>query len=250
MATRVATAVSPGTHRASSPASFVPTDVAGCILWLPSNPASFVLNGGDVSAWLDASGEGNDAAQTTAALQPTYSAAGGPNGKPGAQFIRADSTRMALTGMSDASEDYTLFVAVNLVDKTLPHQQIITTSTTGLAFNVAFTAGTIAMYDGAGWVTYGPAASQDGPQVLALEIDSAGAGSSEIFRNGASIGTGGYNKSINWASPQLGSWAPWSWSPPMHYLEGTMSTIVLFNRVLTADEKILMDAFMAEEFIP
>lgn len=67
-------------------AAFLPTDLANLVLWLRSD-LGVTLNGADVSAWADQSGEGNDAAQGTASDQPTYNASDAAfNGHPTVPF--------------------------------------------------------------------------------------------------------------------------------------------------------------------
>jgi hypothetical protein len=55
----------------TAPASWVPTDVSGCVLWFDaSNAASITSSGGAVSQWADLSGNSNHANQSTAGLKP------------------------------------------------------------------------------------------------------------------------------------------------------------------------------------
>lgn len=91
---------------------FVPTDIAGGILWLRSD-LGVTLAGSNVSAWADQSGQGNDAAQGTTADQPAYLASGWSNGLPSIYFDRNNTEAMDLAGMADSSNDYTLFCALD-----------------------------------------------------------------------------------------------------------------------------------------
>lgn len=54
--------------------SFVPTDIAGCQMWVRSD-LGLTFNGSAVTAWADQSGNGRDLSQGTAANQPGYTAA-------------------------------------------------------------------------------------------------------------------------------------------------------------------------------
>lgn len=56
------------------PAAWLPTDVAGCILWLRSDLGITKDGGNLVSAWADQSDGGNNAIQNTAADKPTWAA--------------------------------------------------------------------------------------------------------------------------------------------------------------------------------
>lgn len=70
---------------AEAEAVFLPTDIAGLLLWLDANDASTLFqdaakttpagNGDVVGAWADKSGQGNDATQTTTGRKTTVSAA-------------------------------------------------------------------------------------------------------------------------------------------------------------------------------
>ena len=64
---------------------FVPTDIAGCQLWLKAD-AGITKDGSDyVSVWADQSGNGNDAVQATGASQPLW-VDGQLNGEPVLRF--------------------------------------------------------------------------------------------------------------------------------------------------------------------
>lgn len=54
---------------------FAPTQISGCVLWLPADRITGLSDGDAVSSWPDWSGEGNDATQTTTANKPTYQTA-------------------------------------------------------------------------------------------------------------------------------------------------------------------------------
>lgn len=63
--------------RASASTAFDPRVLSRLAIWYDALDASTViLNGGNVSQWLDKSGNGRHASQATAASQPQYSAAG------------------------------------------------------------------------------------------------------------------------------------------------------------------------------
>jgi hypothetical protein len=66
-----------------TPLTIAPGKVAG---WWRSDLGVTLRAGAFVSAWADQSGNGNDAAQSTEALQPAYSATSGPGGRPGIEF--------------------------------------------------------------------------------------------------------------------------------------------------------------------
>lgn len=59
-------------YKSKKSASWQPTDIAGCQLWLKAD-AGITKDGSDyVSAWADQSGNGNDAVQATGGAQPLW----------------------------------------------------------------------------------------------------------------------------------------------------------------------------------
>lgn len=79
---------------------FDPAELSGLVLGLDAS-IGITLNASDVSAWLDQSGNGNDAAQATAADQPAFNATG-INSKPSVTFVSASAEEM------DVADDNTL----------------------------------------------------------------------------------------------------------------------------------------------
>lgn len=59
------------------------------LLWLRAD-RGITLNGSDVAAWADQSGNGYDFAQTAAGKQPAFTASGGPGGQPALDFVLAN----------------------------------------------------------------------------------------------------------------------------------------------------------------
>lgn len=85
-----------GEKKAWTPAALGPS----LALWLDAEDATTItLNGSTVSQWADKSGHGNNATQSTAANQPTYSATG-YGGKPSLAFDGTnDSLVLPTTGV-------------------------------------------------------------------------------------------------------------------------------------------------------
>jgi len=68
---------------------FNPKSIAGIKMWLDASDSSTItLNGGNVSAWADKTGNATNASQVTAASQPAYNA----TGQNGRGIIEFDST--------------------------------------------------------------------------------------------------------------------------------------------------------------
>lgn len=58
--------------RAAAVVNFLPTSIAGCVMWLDAaDLTSMTLNGANVSQWTDKSGSGNSVTQASSGSQPT-----------------------------------------------------------------------------------------------------------------------------------------------------------------------------------
>lgn len=107
-----------GSHRvsilSSTPVGFLPTDVAGLMLWLDANEGITIDTG--VSNWADQSGNGNDAVQTTSVnWQPTYNATG-LNSKPTVVFDGSNDL-MTIPGTTDfdCASGCSIFVVLSIL---------------------------------------------------------------------------------------------------------------------------------------
>jgi hypothetical protein len=97
------------TRRPSGARGFLPRDLGGLVLWLRSD-LGITLNAGNVSAWADQSGNGNNATQGTAAKQPAYVASdAGYGGRPTLSFASASAQLMTLAANLPA-QPFTAYV--------------------------------------------------------------------------------------------------------------------------------------------
>lgn len=87
---------------------FVPTDIAGCVLWLDASQIVGLSDGDPVDTWNDESGQGNDCSGS-GGTRPTYET-NVLNGLPVIRFTAA-STMFLQGAMSLAGDDAT-FIAV------------------------------------------------------------------------------------------------------------------------------------------
>ena len=86
----------------SAPAPFLPTDIAGCQLWLDAADATTISIGTGVSQWNNKGVLGGNFNQGTGGSQPAYITAG-LNGK---NILRFDGTKQLIGSLSAASYNY------------------------------------------------------------------------------------------------------------------------------------------------
>lgn len=108
-------------HPLGELSDFVPSDLASNVLWLNANKG-ITLNGPDVSAWDDQSGNGNDAAQAMTQAQPVFSATAF-TGYPTVVFNSFNENLEYLiipdSNSLDLDDNFTSFIVGSIDDTTL-----------------------------------------------------------------------------------------------------------------------------------
>lgn len=89
---------------------FVPTDLPNCGLWLHAGAGVATNGSGYVSTWADQSGNGHDALQANAAMQPIWKT-NAVNGLPAVRFEAIGTKDGMVTGWSATNTPYSYFVA-------------------------------------------------------------------------------------------------------------------------------------------
>jgi hypothetical protein len=209
----------------------LPTKLDGCVLWLRSD-LGITLNGSDVSAWADQSGNGNDATQAVAANQPAYLAAGGVNGTPGLDFD-AVTEYLDLLGFTEASTDYTLHMVLN--DRSVATSTLLANNGGTFRYR-AYRAGLLSLYDGAN--NDGPAQAA-GAQSQTWLLDDTG-NTTDWYRDGSWLLQGTYNtgRSHGGAGSAIGAVVGGG-----QYLNAIVSEVVYYNRTLNAAELTNLHAY-------
>ena len=95
---------------AAAPASFVPTDISGCALWLDGSDSAYVLNGSDaacadgdgVKTWQDRSGNLRHFTQATSGSRPTYKTSI-INSKNVVRFSVSDLSKTSMPSLSSST---------------------------------------------------------------------------------------------------------------------------------------------------
>lgn len=231
--------------------AFVPTDIAGCILWLRAD-MGITLAGADVSAWADQSGTAHHV--VTGGNRPEYVAAGGVGGKPGVDFVRANSEYMqwAAGTWTETSTSYTLFTALVQRSATSTLQTLMSWQappSVGISIVAASqpTPGPGAYNAVDGWLEAGACTAAG--QILTHHIDDV-ANLLTISRDGVALGTAAWLASLALADApsgtpvKLGSY----FSAPNHRLDAVISEMIIYNTALAAGNLALVHAYLKARY--
>jgi hypothetical protein len=220
----------------------VPTNLSGCILWLRGD-LGVTLNGADVAAWADQSGQGNDATQGVAADQPAFEAAGGPNGTPCVTFDSGNTEFLDLTGMVDTSNAYTIFAVfdpdtnpngASLFSSTGTGNRLLVYTSTGAA------PGTLGLNDGA--TRIGMVCTLT-PQILTWRYYASPG--LDFYRDGSILDASNAHTSN---ADIAGTTLLGEFSGGGQHLDGKLAEIIIYNRKLTDTEVAIVHAYLSNRY--
>jgi len=179
-------------------------------VWLDAADAATLERGADgrVRRWSDKSGHGRHATQETAGFSPWYEAQG-LNGKPAVRFDDVQKTRLDLPDLSDRPMTATILAVVSNPEPGLPanHNSRIFTASDGKEFDYL-----------CGLCCAVPGTQTDGPRQLVVE------------------GRERWAKSV-----RVGCFSPYYQT----FFRGHIAEILVFDRVLTQDERVRVAAYLA-----
>lgn len=147
---------------------FVPTDIAGCQLWLDASQEAFA-NNDPVGTATDWSGQGHNATQGTAGQQPTFKT----NIINGLPVFRFDGTADNLGGIATSNAARTVFIVLQKRSAVTGDSQV------AISFNNTITAVifTNSGFFASGYGWYAPATAIGGtvtnPNILGMKFSSA-----------------------------------------------------------------------------
>lgn len=162
---------------------FILYDAAIGVFEAPANP---VENLDAIEIWEDQGTAGISAEQSNALFKPVYFSAGGIDSYPVADFLAFNEQRMGITGLSNASTSWTLYVA--LFDNVGTGNACLLDIETGpLRFMLSSTTegDNVSLFDG-NWRTFGPSLAD--AQVLTFVLDG-NTNLCRLFRGRTQIGT-------------------------------------------------------------
>lgn len=222
---------------------FQPTQLPGCVLWLRADLGVTTVSG-NVSAWADQSGQGNNYQQVTAIDRPAYSASGGPNSTASINFTGTNSNCLTSVGNSNSyAQPFTLLMVfscggivgtTDLFDTGNPEVLFRFSSATGFQPY----AGTIPTA-----ITISSVAS-----ATALQVDFNGA-SSVVYQNGSSVassqslGTNALPFTNSGAPNTIGCNRSGTGAGAMH-----LSEVVAFSNNPTATNRAALNGYLLARY--
>jgi hypothetical protein len=229
----------PRHRRAGVSGQFLPTQLAGCVLWLRAD-LGITLNSGNVSAWADQSGSGHSVSQGTGSAQPTYVTIDAAYGNKATLSFASASSQVLQSASWTLSQPCTQIVVGN-----------VTSSAAAQGFVDFQSAGTEqTMYNptgGGGGMFAGvnlSAGAVTSPSVLAGTFNGA---SSNLYLNNSqtaaasgSAGTNNGQGGIDVGS--LGGGAPSA------FLNGKIAEMIMYNRNLGAAELKSVFAYLGSRY--
>jgi hypothetical protein len=233
---------------ATRSSAFVPTDIAGCNLWLRSDLGVSVTPAATtISSWKDQSGQGNDA---TPGISPTY-VMNGVNGLPLVRVASGQYLAGALQGGGVSA--HTLFTVVSYPTP-LGNYAAFASTTAGHGVNTGFSqftetpTGIVGRTgDGTG-VSFTTASTSTTSSLGALGIYSTAAstgGSVDIWVNGVSKASVANPLTL----PSSPNYLLFTLSVPTQYnFVGDAYELILFNSVLSAANRTRIHRYLGARY--
>jgi len=240
--------------RALTPA-FVPSQIAGCALWLDAaDRSTLTISGSNVSQWRDKSGTGLHVSQSTTALQPTYNATGF-NGRPTLRFtgVVGSSVQLltsATTSLFDSMTSATIFLVFRVISvgTTPPYHSIVAipnklhTYLTGLTNAAGFVGSNVWVWSGSFIANTNTTVTQDSNQQLVYAL---GPGSQQIYINGIVGGapTGSFSMTSGTSlAVSIGSITSNSFNDGFN---GTLCEVLFYTTALNTSQRQRVEGYLA-----
>lgn len=232
-----------------------PTDLAGCVLWLDAATGVTADGSNKVSQWSDQSGAGNHVTQGNASLAPTVLSSV-LNGRPGIQFVNANSTRLERLNTNLVAAGHSYFVVVRVDANAATGADTIFANHQGGASGVS-----LAVTGGGNFnASHDGVISQIGTTIpiglptiasvrhpaVATVLDTLrfGRAASQVNTSGTAAG---YTDPGSTANLMLGARRT-SGGAYSLFASCTIFEVVVFNRTLTEGEAALVERYLAKKW--
>jgi hypothetical protein len=213
---------------------FLPTQVAGCMLWLRGDLG--ITIGAGVSSWADQSGQGNNATQGTGTKQPAYSSSGGSNAQPAITFNgTSDYLSGSGTPLGGSATLFAVLKYASTAGTTVPWSF----GGTGTGFGFTTGVGVAAAREISGW---GFGTESDGTATTNWETWSATiANAAQAFRvNGTAVSLPG---SVGITAPSA-TWTIGCFLAGLDLWSGSFAELIAYNSILSATDIARVESYL------
>jgi len=203
----------------------------------PTQTTGINYTEGQVSYWMDRSGNGRHAYSTTLAQYPAFcsevAAIGGRN------LVRFDGVDdfLSLPTISSTASDYTIFVVVDPYVATGTYQYILGRADL-YAVHLTDTSGKTGVYNNSAFTVAGNATAD--PQILCYSLNSTGT-AGQVFRDGTQLGSDfAYVATTLDSTPKIGA----NGAGNSAFYNGDIAAVLVYNKVLSSAERATVTAWL------
>lgn len=208
------------------------------ILWLKADAITGLSNGAAVSSWADASGNGANGVQNTAASRPVFTSSNSNfNNKP---TVTLDGTNdfISLSALNHAASNYSFFLVHR--SSSFNSQILFETQTGPLSLFYRGSGTDKAYHDGA---KKGSSINTTGTTLILYELSSPN--NSRIFINGSQSQSNlGYTQRAISAQSALGS----TYDGTSEFYGGDIAEGIIYNTTLNTVQRVLVENYLGAKY--
>ncbi len=215
-------------------------------LWLKADAGTnTTTDGAAVSNWADQSGNGNNATQSTTANQPTY-VASALNGKPAIHFNGGEDLNLPTAStLGILNSDYEMFIVARTNSSSAsPNFLISSANIEQFEMHLNGAAGARFIPTSATYIDEGSAGqyADNNPHIFNAQASSTeglirvdGVNGSDTLTNVQSSSDGALALGVRISGPG-------------YYLTGDIAEVIIYNKVLTTSDRILVESYLASKY--
>lgn len=223
----------------------VPQRSANMALWLRSDVGVTYNGSNQVSKWIDQSGNGNHALQSTSSNQPTIST-NAINGLPALSFNGTSQYLQLLSGFANFTSGASIFVVVNPTS-TASDARFIELGTAANTNTISLqrystTAGPgFYVYSGASGSSVVSTSGLTTSQYQLVEALHNGSNVATLYTNGTQIVQGAINSIPNITrTGNIGT----NYSHSGNFIQGQIAEVIVYNKILTDSERQTVESYI------
>jgi hypothetical protein len=227
------------TWRSTPPVALSPTNIPGCQIWFMADDGVETNASGNVTTWLDRSGNGRNASNATADQQPALQ----PNAQNSLPAVRFDGAgdRLSYNGTFLAGTDYTVFIVEGRRDNSV--NWILRGSAGGsdnnINLNIGYRDNTTFSHAQYGNDYDMSVAGFTAQQFNVFTVD-CGIDQKHTWRNGALLGSkNDSTKLVSYAGATIGGNGGYN---------GDIAEVIIYNRTLSAAEMAAVHLYLEAKY--